>query len=317
VVKAIAKLTTTIKPDNFLCFGENMTVKLCDFGLAKIMTSANCSSLSGVFGTAPYMSPEMIGNRGYGAATDLWSVGVFVYVMIFGHFPYEPQKHNHNAMKKAILSGVPAPSYKMAKALKKKAQTPDVSKDAISFMRELLERNPVSRPSAKQALHMLWISLSDTAETRSARCLQQTFQAAKKIGAFHPKAQVQEDDQPDGFDAMLSRLQAKYVSRQGSKDTISAKVSSRLSSKDTVSTATTHQPGASRHNSKESVSTLAASRHSSKSTSSTPASLPTLLIFRQPSKLSRQMSTATSGLQTSHPCMSWRHASKGRRTATP
>jgi len=319
-----------IKPDNFLCSGDNMTVKLCDFGLAKIMPSANCSSLSGVFGTAPYMSPEMIANRGYGATTDVWSIGVFVHVMIFGRFPYEPERHNHKAMKQAILSGVPEPSYKMPKAVNKKAQKPDVSKDVISFMRELLERNPVSRPSAKQALHMLWISSPETAETRSARCLQQTFEAAKKIGAFHPKAQAQADDQPDGFDVMLSRLQAKYVSRQNSKDTLSTKASSRLNSKATVSSAM------SRHTSQETVLTLAASRHTSKETDSTSASSPmssrefsdkvndspVTLIFGQPTKLPRQVSTAIgssgwSQMTTSHPSNSYRQASKGRRTATP
>jgi serine/threonine protein kinase len=215
-----------IKPDNFLCSGEDMQVKLCDFGLAKVMTSEACSLLSGVVGTPPFMSPEMIGNTGYGTATDVWSLGVTVYVMLFGCFPYEPEGRNKSAMKEAILLDSPAPSYKLSKAVKEETtQKPDISKDAIAFMRELLDRSPICRPSAKEAQHMLWISLPETAETRSARCLQPTFQAAKEIGAFHPWARAQKEDQPDGFDAKLSPLQAKHASRQSSKGTVSTTAS--------------------------------------------------------------------------------------------
>mmetsp|Transcript_67542 Transcript_67542/g.130506 ORF Transcript_67542/g.130506 Transcript_67542/m.130506 type:complete len:471 (+) Transcript_67542:55-1467(+) len=207
-----------IKPDNFLCTGKDMQVKLCDFGLAKILPSATCSSLSGVYGTAPFMSPEMLSKTGYGAATDVWSVGVIVYVMIFARFPYEPDKRTAKAMKLAILSGSPVPSYTLP-VKKDRAQKPDVSKEVTLFMRRLLDRNPVFRPSAKQALQMLWISLPDAANVRSARCLQPTFQAAKRIGAFHPKAHAPRDDQPDGVDVMLSQLRAKHGRRKNSKDT--------------------------------------------------------------------------------------------------
>jgi len=218
-----------IKPDNFLCSGDGMQVKLCDFGLAKIMPSATCSSLSGVYGTAPFMSPEMLGKRGYGAATDLWSVGVIVYVMLFGRFPYEPERHNHTAMKQAIVAGVPAPSYKLSVKIGK-AQTPDVSKEVVAFVRELLDRGPIRRPSAKQAMQTLWISLPDTADIRSARCLRPMFHAAKRIGAFHPKAQAQETDPPDDVDVMLSRFQARSGSRKNTKDSIVTSTSSKLKS---------------------------------------------------------------------------------------
>mmetsp|Transcript_15637 Transcript_15637/g.30755 ORF Transcript_15637/g.30755 Transcript_15637/m.30755 type:complete len:418 (+) Transcript_15637:52-1305(+) len=218
-----------IKPDNFLCSGKDLQVKLCDFGLAKIMPSATCS-LSGIYGTAPFMSPEMLGKTGYGAATDLWSLGVIVYVLLFGRFPYMPEKHSHNAMKLAILLGVPVPSYELSMK-KEKAQQPDISKEVIAFVRKLLDRDPVVRPSAKQALQMRWISLPDAADTRSARCLQPMFQKAKRIGAFHPRAQAKDVNQPGDVDVMLSQLRAKHGSRKSTKE-------SRRSTKDT--TTSTH-----------------------------------------------------------------------------
>jgi serine/threonine protein kinase len=251
-----------IKPDNFLCSGEYMTVKLCDFGLAKIMTSATRSSCTGVFGTAPFMSPEMIGNRGYGVKTDLWSVGVIVYVMLFGRFPYEPERHNHNAMKKAIHSGIPAPSYRLTK--EERTQKPCVSKDAKAFMQELLDRNPVVRPSAKRALNMHWMSLPDSLETRSTRDLTDTFQKAKRIGAFHPRAQVQDDDPLDFIDMMLKGLQA---GRAGRKPGFERKISPSFERKISPS-----------FEKKSSLSferaTLPAGRHISRATVSTTASSP-------------------------------------------
>lgn len=55
-----------IKPDNFLWGGPEHTVlKLCDFGLAAQMPQAG--KLQGVYGTAPYMAPEMLKGAGYDA----------------------------------------------------------------------------------------------------------------------------------------------------------------------------------------------------------------------------------------------------------
>lgn len=68
-----------IKPENFLLGGDGgRRVKLCDFGLAAELPPGGL--LSGVFGTSPYMSPEMAAGRGHGLATDLWSYGVCVHL---------------------------------------------------------------------------------------------------------------------------------------------------------------------------------------------------------------------------------------------
>merc|ERR1719428_1666918 len=89
-VHALKMLHRDVKPDNFLV-GPGATVKLCDFGFARRFPSGP-ACVRGVFGTAPFMSPEMIMGLEYGAPTDVWSLGVVLYVLLCGEFPYMPEK---------------------------------------------------------------------------------------------------------------------------------------------------------------------------------------------------------------------------------
>jgi serine/threonine protein kinase len=104
-----------VKPDNFLCAGmDTSCVKLADFGLAALqgpVAGGAGSRLRGVHGTAPFMSPEMLKAEGYDTKTDVWSMGVIMYVIMLGQFPYMPPEATPKAMKAAILTGHPEPSY--------------------------------------------------------------------------------------------------------------------------------------------------------------------------------------------------------------
>ncbi|CAE7572286.1 Prkd1 [Symbiodinium natans] len=79
------------RPDNFLWGGpDNSVLKLCDYGLAVMMPKTG--KLSGVFGTAPYMAPEMLRSEGYDFLADVWSIGSVAYLLVFGSFPYSPSE---------------------------------------------------------------------------------------------------------------------------------------------------------------------------------------------------------------------------------
>eukprot|EP00927_Polykrikos_kofoidii_P015202 TRINITY_DN16749_c0_g1_i1.p1 TRINITY_DN16749_c0_g1~~TRINITY_DN16749_c0_g1_i1.p1 ORF type:complete len:480 (-),score=64.00 TRINITY_DN16749_c0_g1_i1:44-1483(-) len=153
-----------VKQDNFLLGGPNHnTVKLCDFGLSVIMPADH--KLTGVFGTAPYMSPEMISRKAHGEKTDVWSFGVVVYSAFFGTFPYNPKEKNSEAMKQVIRDGTPAPLF----STPKKTRFDPVSPPALEFVTALLNRDVAQRPSATQALDMTYIKESEALLTMANR----------------------------------------------------------------------------------------------------------------------------------------------------
>ena len=54
-------------------------------------------------GTYSYMAPELVCRIPYdGKATDVWSIGVLLYVMLTGEFPFKGK--SQNKLKKRIKS---------------------------------------------------------------------------------------------------------------------------------------------------------------------------------------------------------------------
>mmetsp|Transcript_38689 Transcript_38689/g.28048 ORF Transcript_38689/g.28048 Transcript_38689/m.28048 type:complete len:86 (+) Transcript_38689:535-792(+) len=64
-------------------FNENNELKLVDFGLALQSTK----KITELAGTGYYMAPGVINNK-YGKQCDLWSVGVALYYLIEGKYPF-------------------------------------------------------------------------------------------------------------------------------------------------------------------------------------------------------------------------------------
>lgn len=76
-----------IKPGNIL-INSSGVVKLTDFGISR--TVENTSGFSETFvGTKFYMSPERFLGREYSFDSDLWSLGLVIFELATGKFPYE------------------------------------------------------------------------------------------------------------------------------------------------------------------------------------------------------------------------------------
>lgn len=201
-----------IKPDNFLCNRSATSdgfpiVKICDFGMAEQLPDAR-PALRGVYGTAPFMSPEMLNKKPYGTNTDVWSTFAVCYVLFLGKFPYQPAVPNPKAMKTAVLSGVPEPSFTTASSL------PDLSPGANRFLRTQFDRDPETRLSAGQLLATpeFWTTDADQWGHKSLRPM---LSAAKRCGAFDTR-KVKDDE--NDVDAALRAAQRKHhgVSDAGS-----------------------------------------------------------------------------------------------------
>ena len=99
-----------LKPDNilFLTKDEDSPVKIIDFGMSKILKPLE--TLDVLCGTPYYTAPEVISDRKYDHLCDMWSLGVIIFVMVFGYPPfYVDPKHygnnERNAIYKKIIKG--------------------------------------------------------------------------------------------------------------------------------------------------------------------------------------------------------------------
>lgn len=73
-----------IKPGNVMVKPDG-TIKLLDFGVAKELKDKKISAT--VTGSRPFMSPEQIMGRSQ-KASDVWALGVIMYVLYTGMFPF-------------------------------------------------------------------------------------------------------------------------------------------------------------------------------------------------------------------------------------
>jgi Protein kinase domain len=75
-----------IKPENIL-IGRDGKIKLADFGLSLFKMTNRPHNYRGR-GTIFYMSPEILANYPFNEKTDIWSLGVLLYVLLTKEFPF-------------------------------------------------------------------------------------------------------------------------------------------------------------------------------------------------------------------------------------
>ena len=79
-----------IKPANLMLTADD-TVKVTDFGTAKILQFGTVQQTQHVMGTPSYMSPEQVKGRPVDGRSDIFSLGVLLYEVLTGEKPFPGQ----------------------------------------------------------------------------------------------------------------------------------------------------------------------------------------------------------------------------------
>jgi len=87
-----------IKAENILLTGNNDTIKYADFGFARFCHNPKTKmrELSETYcGSAAYAAPEVLLGRPYNPMlSDVWSLGIVLYVMLNGIMPFDDADHS-------------------------------------------------------------------------------------------------------------------------------------------------------------------------------------------------------------------------------
>ncbi|XP_075073857.1 calcium and calcium/calmodulin-dependent serine/threonine-protein kinase-like isoform X1 [Nicotiana tabacum] len=164
-----------LKPENclFLNKDENSPLKIMDFGLSSIEDFAN--PVVGLFGSIDYVSPEALSREKITTKSDIWSLGVILYILLSGYPPFfAPSNRQKQQM---ILNGQFSFDEKTWK---------NISSSAKQLISCLLKVDPNMRPTAQEILEHPWVT-GDLAkqEQMDAEIVSrlQSFNARRKFRA--------------------------------------------------------------------------------------------------------------------------------------
>jgi tol-pal system protein YbgF len=108
---ASAVIHRDLKPLNILLAEDGATIKVADFGLARVLRDS-ASRISGhdSAGTLAYMAPEQIRGKGIGRETDIYAFAAIVYEMLSGRPPFYTGDLRWQILHEEVepIEGVPA-----------------------------------------------------------------------------------------------------------------------------------------------------------------------------------------------------------------
>ncbi|KAK0165934.1 hypothetical protein PV328_004410 [Microctonus aethiopoides] len=137
-----------IKPQNLVLTGDfpDCDVKLCDFGISRYISHG--ADIREILGTPDYVAPEVLNYEPISLATDMWSVGVLLYVLLTGCSPFggDTKQETFCNISRCRLD-FPDDLFE------------DVSEEARDLMRKLMVKDPSKRLTVTECLQHSWFTM--------------------------------------------------------------------------------------------------------------------------------------------------------------
>ncbi|XP_066539223.1 serine/threonine-protein kinase 17A [Hoplias malabaricus] len=180
-----------LKPQNILLTSNHPLgdIKIVDFGLSRIVS--NNQEIREIMGTPEYVAPEVLNYEPISTATDMWSIGVLVYVMLTGISPFLGDDKQETFLNISQINI----SYE-------EEELDRLDKAAIHFIKSLLIKEPEDRATAEECLKHQWLQMQEEPvkqKSASASILEQVHteissqQRTEKEGEEEKEGRVTEE----------------------------------------------------------------------------------------------------------------------------
>jgi serine/threonine-protein kinase len=186
-----------IKPQNLLV-AEDGTVKLTDFGVAKVFAGKQLTATGGLVGTAEYLAPEQAAGKPVTNRSDLYALGVVLYLLLTGRPPFQGR---------SVLDLMH--KHRFAQFDPPRRIVPDIAPEMDEIVCSLLEKDPAHRPANGLVLQRRLESLQRKMERKHEQTMAQQVDVTE---ADSPDELA--DDEPEslpGPATLMSRLMRKEL----------------------------------------------------------------------------------------------------------
>jgi len=150
-----------LKPANLLVADDpaaaGATVKLADFGIAKLFGASGHTAHGSIVGTAEFMAPEQAAGKPLDARADLYALGLVMFTMLTGKPPFRGtqltqiisrQLHEKPPRVGSLVAGLPA--------------------ELDQLIAQLLEKDPAKRPASALAVGRRLTAIADSSAATNA-----------------------------------------------------------------------------------------------------------------------------------------------------
>jgi calcium-dependent protein kinase len=149
-----------LKPDNFLFLSKakDAPLKIIDFGMSKFVKRREYFQV--ICGTPYYVAPEVIEGK-YSEHCDLWSLGVVMFVMLFGYPPFYADQEKHGDLTDEMIFKLVRKGFAVETKDGYGAHFPKaipVSDSAKDLIGKLLNLDTAKRITATEALEHPWLT---------------------------------------------------------------------------------------------------------------------------------------------------------------